>query len=338
MSLKNIPKFVWVILIMAMVIIIPYKIYMSKYSAKNYFTDKKVVALCNAAKKGDTKKIDKLLAEGVDINTVGKTGLNPLYWLLVMNKESKKKRIGFKYLLKKGANPLQVHTKSNWNLIHTTAQYKNPDYLKMILKYGHIERKDLDAEIPNEQFSVALMQAMATNRFENFKLLLDAGADMNWRKTDEVGMVKSVLRSCSMDGDWKYSYELLKRGVDYSKDLEFIKNRIESTVGSIYSSMTGINWEGVDWRQKVVQFFREKGIEIKPGMNKNEKYVNENGKDVLYVNEGIDYDTGERIPDKPDKWEKFLESSRYKGTTKDPDQQKYLDKKLEKMKIERLRD
>ncbi len=333
MSLKSIPKFVWIILIIAL-IIIPYNIYISKYSAKNYFTDKKVVALCNAAKKGDTKKIDKLLAEGVDINTVGKTGLNPLYWLLVMNKEFKKKRIGFKYLLEKGADPMQVHEKSGLNVIHTTARYKNPDYLKMILKYGHIKRKDLDAEIPNEQFSVALMQAMATNRFENFKLLLDAGADMNWRKTDEVGMVKSVLRSCSLGGNWKFVYELLKRGVDYSEDLEFVK----SMVGlDVYSAATSIDFRGVDYRQKVVQFFREKGIEMKPGMSKNEKYVNENGKDVLYVNDGLMSD-GKRIKGKPDKWVKFSESTFYKKATKDPNQQKYLDKELEKMKIERLGD
>ncbi len=337
MSLKSIPKFVWIILIIALIIIIPYKIYISKYSAKNYFTDKKVVALCNAAKKGDTKKIDKLLTEGVDINAVGKTGLNPLYWLLVMNKESKKKRIGFKYLLEKGANPLQVHEQSSWNLIHTTAQYKNPDYLKMILKYGHIKRKDLDAEIPNEQFSVALMQAHATNRFENFKLLLDAGADMNWRKTDEVGMVKSVLRDCSLTGDWKFVYELLKRGVDYSQDLKYIKDSIESTVGSVYSPASSIDFRGTDWRQKVVQFFREKGIEMKPGMSKNEKYVNENGKDVLYVNDGLTSD-GKRIKGKPDKWVKFSESTFYKKATKDPNQQKYLNKELEKMKIERLGD
>ncbi len=334
MSFRNIPKFVWVIIIIALIIIIPYKVYMSKYSAKNYFTNKKVVALCNAAKKGDTKKIDKLLAEGVDINTVGKTGLNPLYWLLVMNKESNKKRTSFKYLLEKGANPLQVHERSGLNVIHTTARYKNPDYLKMILKYGHIKRKDLDTEIPNDYYSVALMQAMATNRFENFKLLLDAGADMNWRKVDEVGMVKSVLQSCSLGGNWKFVYELLKRGVDYSEDLEFVKNMVGLDV---YSAATSIDFRGVDYRQKVVQFFREKGIEMKPGMSKNEKYVNENGKDVLYVNDGLMSD-GKRIKGKPDKWVKFSESTFYKKATKDPDKQKYLDKELEKMKIERLKD
>ncbi len=334
MNLKSIPKFVWIIIIIALIIIIPYKVYMSKYSAKNYFTDKKVAALCNAAKKGDTKKIDKLLAEGVDINTVGKTGLNPLYWLLVMNKESKKKRIGFKHLLIRGANPLQVHTKSGWNLIHVTAQYKNPDYLKMILKYGHIKRSDLDIEIPNDDFPVALLQAYATDRFENFKLLLDAGADMNWRKVDEVGMVKSILRDCSLTGDWKFVYELLKRGVDYSKDLDFVKNMIE--IGT-YSPATAIDWDGTDWRQKVVQFFREKGIEIRPGMSKSEKYVNENGEDVLYVNDGLTSD-GKRIEGKPDKWVKFSESTFYKKATKDPNQQKYLDKEIEKMKIERLGD
>ncbi len=333
MNIKGIAKIIWIALILTLIVIIIHKIRMSKYSAKNYFTDKKVVALCNAAKKGDTKKIDKLLGEGADINAVGKTGLNPLYWLMVMNKESKKRRIGFKYLLERGADPLQVHTKSGLNVIHVAARYKNPDYLKMILKYGHIKRKDLDIEIPNEDFSVALMQANVANRFENFKLLLDAGADMNWRKTNEVGMVKSVLRDCSLVGDWKFVYELLKRGADYSKDLEYIRDSIEST----YSPASSIAFRGVDWRQKVVQFFREKGIEMKPGMPKDEKYVNENGKEVLYVNDGLMPD-GTRIKGKPDKWVKFSESTFYKKAGKDPDEQKYLDKEIEKMKIERLKD
>ncbi len=309
----------------------------------DYFRSKKVQKFCYALIKNDFKTTDKLLKKGLDINTIGTKVKNKredeysptiLTWLFLANKDTPEKLKAFEYLLKHGANPIIPHDKYKTTMLWEAAGYEYPDYLKLILKYGNLKKSDLNIDLNTGTMNSPLLHAMAINRFENFKLLLDAGADMNWveSKTGET-----TLYHCSGRGSWKFAYELLKRGVDYSKDLDDIKSRIELTVGSIYSSATGIDWEGVDWRQKVVQFFREKGIEIKPAMNKNEKYVNENGKDILYVNDGLTSD-GKRIKGKPDKWIKISESTFYKVATKDPDQQKYLDKELEGMKVERLGD
>ena len=307
----------------------------------DYFRSKKVQKFCYALIKNDFKTTDKLLKKGLDINTVGTRVKNDredeyaptiLTWLFLANKDTPEKLKAFEYLLKHGANPIIPHDKYNATMLFETAGYEYPDYLKLILKYGNLKKSDLNVTIHTGNRQTPLLNAMTSNCFENFKLLLDVGADMNW--TDKSG--RTTLSKCSHRGRWKFSYELLKRGVDYSKDLDDIKSNIESTVGSIYSPATSIDFRGIDWRQKVVQFFREKGIEIKPGMSKREKYVKQNGEDVLYVNEGITSD-GKRIKGKPDKWIKISESTFYKVATKDPDQQKYLDKEIEKMKIEVLK-
>ena len=93
-----------------------------------------------------------------------------------------------------------------------------------------------------------------------------------------------------------------------------------------YWPSVSLNYKGKDYRQKCVNFLRKKGIEVNPWMPKNEKYIKENGKDVLYVNEGINW-LGERVPNKEDKWIKFEESSMYDPEFKKRDaNDKYTEK------------
>ena len=309
---KKIPLFGKVILILILIIMLG-KIYLnSKHSASKYFTDKKVIALCKAAKRGDTKKIDKLLKEGVDINTVGRTGLNPLYWLFVMTPDSKKKRIGFKYLLEKGASPTQVHTKTHWNLIHTTSRYKDSYYLKTILESGHLKPGDLDIEIEGDGWPLALMQATLADRMDNFKLLLDHGASMDkWR---EPLTGRTLLTSVCGGGDWKYAYELLLRGVDYTVKGpdETEPYIIRAIAGPRYWPSGGFA-DAIDYRQKCVEFLRKKGVEVHPWMPEGEKYITENGEDVLYIKEN-------------GQWVKYKESEKYEKKKQEEENQSWLQK------------
>jgi len=304
-----------------------------------YFKSRKMQKFCIALIKNDFQTTDKLLEKGLEINTIGDKAKNkreneyaptPLVWLFLGNAENPKKLKAFEYLLKKGADPMIPYDKYESTLLFETAGYVYPDYLKLILKYGRLQRNDLNKALKDTgTLNSPLLHAMATERFENFKLLLDAGADMNW--IDING--ESTLLEAVISGSWKFAYELLKRGVNYERDLKDIKRFIELES----SPVTAINFRGVDYRQKIVQWFRKRGVEMKPGTAKDKKYIFENGKDVLYVNDGIDHETGKRIPGKEDKWIKFEESSRYEGTTKDPDTQKYLDPEIEKMKIEKIK-
>jgi len=69
-------------------------------NARDIFKDRNVRNLAVAAEKGDTNRIDQILAEGVDINSVGDEAITPLVWALV-----KRNTVGHEHLLKRGADP-----------------------------------------------------------------------------------------------------------------------------------------------------------------------------------------------------------------------------------------
>lgn len=64
------------------------------------FADPGLRALAEAAQHGNTKKIDTLIAKGVDVNGKGRFGETPLYSAFQVRNKS-----GFKALLEHGANP-----------------------------------------------------------------------------------------------------------------------------------------------------------------------------------------------------------------------------------------
>jgi ankyrin repeat protein len=313
---------------------------------ETYFKSKKVQKFCYALIENDFETTDELLKNGLDINTIGdkvekkrenEYAPTPLAWLFLGNKDTLEKLKAFKYLLDNGADLMIVYDKYDATILFKVAGYKYPDYLKLVLTSKQIKKENLNIALNSGTTNTPLLRASAMNKFKNFKLLLNAGADINWV---EERTKRTTLHYCAMDGDWKYAYELLTRGVDYEKDLKRIIQTIEMEgIGSTYSPVTAINWDGIDDRQKVVQFFRDRGIEIKPGTNPGEKYVSENGDDVLYINENILYKKSLALEDRKgiEGWIKFSESEFNEHTTKDPDEQHYLDKEIEKLKIEELK-
>ena len=107
-----------------------------KHSIKTYWNPKTmdievmfpfddVVTLASAAGNGDEQGIQRQLDAGVDINFKGKLNATPLYWAY---RERNLK--GFRYLLKKGANPLlfiHYHT-----AMKVATEEKQKNYLNSI--------------------------------------------------------------------------------------------------------------------------------------------------------------------------------------------------------------
>jgi hypothetical protein len=250
-----------------------------EYFKDDYFTDKKVLALCNAGHDGDIKEIDKLLAEGANINHRGKDGVTPLYWVLISKRKTKKTKEGFKYFLEKGADPTMVVGKYGRTLLGYAAMYKDTDYLKMALESG-IENVDLEKEDTTRE--TPLLSANLAGRFESFKLLLDYGADIEWRRPSG----ESPLIEVSSSDGWKYSWELLQRGADYTVDTgghegsDFIFAIENLTYRPSVRAKKGFV---TDYRKLCVEFLREKGVEVNPWMPENEKYIKRDGKWILQV-------------------------------------------------------
>ena len=288
-----------------------------KYKAEFFFEDPKVIEFCKSIEKGDFQKADELLKEGVDINTVGKDGMTPFLWLVkhaIMASKPELKKQAFQYFLQKRANPLKVynidHKEGQYTtVLHYVSRLEDPWFLKELLESKIIKKEDIDFRLPGKGNITAILLANANDRFTNFKMLLDYGADINWRRGENDD---TLLSNCVGNMSWQFAYELLKRGVDFNAQKLWDGRPwiVGTAEGLRYWPSVSLNYRGKDYRQKCVNFLRKKGVKVNPWMPKNEKYIKENGKDVLYVNEGINW-LGKRIPDKEDKWIKFEESSMY---------------------------
>ena len=70
------------------------------WKAGDFFEDADVIQLCQAIQANDLPAIERELASGVDVNTVGKGGMTPLLWAFVDNELQR-----FELLLERGADP-----------------------------------------------------------------------------------------------------------------------------------------------------------------------------------------------------------------------------------------
>ncbi len=309
-----------------------------KYKAEVFFDDPQVIEFCRAIEKGEFQKAEELLKQGVNINTVGKNGMTPFLWVVkhaIMASRPKDKKQAFKFFINHKADPLKICKIDDtvyYTVLHYVATLKDSWYLKELLKSGLVKKEDIDLEVDGYSGRrTATLAALSAYRFINFKMLLDYGADVNWRP-ETIG--RSLMEHTLTSTNWKFSYELLKRGMDFKADGDYRGPTIVNYAENMdYWPSVAINYSGTDWRQKCIAFLREKGVEVNPWMPKDEKYEKENGKYQLYINERY-----KRNPEtkeleeisQEDKWVKFEDSYKNEHTTKSTDEQHYLDKEIEK--------
>ena len=273
---------------------------------RRYFKDKDVQKLCLYARKGKTKKIDELLKKGVNINTQGREGATPLTWLMMSSFRNKKSLKGFEHLLKKGADPLLTFKKVNeYNAFQIASGARFPDYLEVLLDVYRPSKEELNMTTiysNNPPLGVAIYY----NRMKQFKMLINYGADVNWKDGNGVSLLNSNAYK------WNYAYELLKAGADwksvskFNKD-EFAKDHTPDYIRRIQKtknpSLIIAENKGTDYFQKVISFLKKQGAKFKLNLDPNEKYKEIDGEKVLFVKE-------------EGKWVKYLDSKKYKKDLK----------------------
>ncbi|MGL6197166.1 MAG: ankyrin repeat domain-containing protein, partial [Thermoguttaceae bacterium] len=103
------------------------------WKAEDFFDDPKVVALCKAIETKDLEEIDRLVADGADVNAKGKGNMTPLFWAFPENKPEV-----FLRILEHGADP-NVEVTSDFNtkfqvirpgdsVLHLAAGTEFPNY------------------------------------------------------------------------------------------------------------------------------------------------------------------------------------------------------------------
>ena len=263
---------------------------------RRYFKDKNAQKLCLYARHGKIDKIKQLLKDGVDINTQGKEGATPLTWLMIFSFATEKTLRGFKYLLENGADPLIIFKKVNeYNAFQIACMLKNTKYLEIILDTYKPTKKELNMTTEYSD-NPPLGVAVYHNRFEQFKMLIDYGADVNWSDSNNSNLLNDKGYK------WKYAYHLLKAGADwrsvskfnedsFNKDNipDYIRYDIQKTKKP---SIIIAENNGVDYFQKVISFLKKQGAEFKLNLDPREEYRNVNGEEVLFIkgnNNWIEY-------------------------------------------------
>lgn len=183
----------------------------SLMSLKTMFPNHQVQALAKAAGKGDVKKIDKLVAEGVDVNARGTQGATPLYWALHSYK-------GFKRLLELGADPNVVFNDGgdimNGMFTRPGSYRFDQNILKIALEHGG--NPNLVSRLGSHETPIfkALRLGTFSSAMDAVDILLVAGADIN--ATDEFGYTPVI--SAASAGRYDYALALLQRGADYKTE------------------------------------------------------------------------------------------------------------------------
>jgi len=274
-----------------------YRIYWHGVAHKRWFRDELVQQLCVAARKGQLKKIDKLIELGANINYQGKDGMTPLIWLMISTSHNRRSKKSFAHLLQKTDIDIDLSLttpiltpiiyETGYNLFKFAALAKDDDYLEMILKYYKPTGKELDF---NSTCST-LKEVASTNNLERFEMLL------NYDKTDlslmnEAG--KNTMTRVNIGGDsWPFVYYSLVNGSDYMNANElygesqtkkpYLFWSIEDYPGDNPANILSC-CKGIDYRQKVIDWLKkEKGIKLKPWMPEDEKYIKKDGENVLFV-------------------------------------------------------
>lgn len=129
--------------------------------------------------------------------------------------------------------------------------YHNDKYLKLLLEHrGDPNLRNISQRTMPYPIYVAIM----TDRTENLKLLLKAGANSN--VVDGTGLTPAMLAATS--GSWEMVMLLIEAGAD----VHFKNERGGNLLSLIEMVGAGVTGREAPWRAKVVNYLRKKGMKV----------------------------------------------------------------------------
>ncbi|MCC4604104.1 ankyrin repeat domain-containing protein [Xanthomonas campestris] len=232
----------------------------SAYPLRSYFPDPKAQALALAAEHGNVKEVRRLMKEErVDPDVIfSKHGYPLLMWpILTQNPE------GLRAMLENGADPNVAKpyppepgsssTPTNHaNAMVWAAKQDDPIYLKLLLDHGG------DPNTRNANNETLLLQAfLSQNEWENVKLLVERGADVN-----ATSQGVPILFNYAARGGFEQAYWLLEHGADPGEGSPPPLPKNLSIVESIFWHPGNPN--DPTWQRKCQQWLLQRGYQRPP--------------------------------------------------------------------------
>jgi ankyrin repeat protein len=160
----------------ALLCILDASVFGKRHPVGKAFPDPHVAGLVRAALNNDGKEMDAQITQGASVNAVGKDGITPLFYVM-----AEKNLNAFTLLLEHGADPnyqlTDVPDKAfiGDSITSVSAGVSDAAYLKEALKH-----KGDPNLLHTREKTTPIFEAIFYGREENMKILLKAGANVNF--------------------------------------------------------------------------------------------------------------------------------------------------------------
>lgn len=195
---------------------------LKRMKPERYFTDRVQADFVTAVGRGDLQRAQQLLAQGANVNAIGKEGMTPLFW--VIGKQSLE---GFRFLLSHGANPnLLVRwqdtkgREQSENTLRLAAMLENAAYLQAALDAGGNPNL-----IVNSTSQTPLYTAILHQRRANVVLLLQRGASIDHRDKSSTTPINYAVNA----RHYALALQLLRSKADPTIDDRWGYDAIDTT-------------------------------------------------------------------------------------------------------------
>ena len=253
-------------------------IYETIWNAEEYFTDPQIVALCKAIEKEDIPEIDRLVAEGADVNARGKDGMTPLLWAYPAGENALEQilehgadpntqyfnEFGSRGMVEKGDSLLFVAIKSTRPSNEKNAE-KFHNYIDILLKHG---------ANPNQMQAVfempPLWNAIRFKNHEAAEKLIKAGADIDFK--DDVG--RSLISYAAGLNAHLVLRILIENGADYRVIDRSNGLTVTQIIGSHYDRFIDSESEAGKQYRETVAWMETRGMSIERAKEQWELWQN----------------------------------------------------------------
>jgi ankyrin repeat protein len=224
-------------------------------------------ALAKAVEAGDIEKIkEEVLQKKVSVDHQESRFGQTLMMLAIFNSEYD----SVKTLLELGANPNQHDKFKGKTPVIVAAGNADPKYLKLLLAYkgdpNSIEnvfsgpKKRINSGRNSALTKAVLPSVMVKKNLENVKLLVEAGADINYTKK---GIIQTALAAALIQDQMDVALYLMEKGADYTKAITptAIEGADVTVLQILRKSIIDLDSEQYKKKMEVITFLKSRGLD-----------------------------------------------------------------------------